>query len=62
MAEVELKVNEYLNDNFALSDENTSNKENCQNYKISVFLAFKPIVTKDMFKDIIMLEYPKDVS
>ena len=62
MAEVELKINEYLNDNFALSDENTSNKENCQNYKISVFLAFKPIVTKDMFKDIIMLEYPKDVS
>lgn len=55
-------LNEYINDNFALSDENTNYKENCQNYKVSVFLAFKPIVTKDMFQDIIMLEYPKDVA
>lgn len=58
----EMQINEYLNDNFALSDEDTEYKENCQNYKVSVFLAFKPIVTKDMFKDIVMLQYPKDIS
>lgn len=58
----DLKITEFWNDNFALSDEQTSYKQNCQNYKISVFLAFKPIVTQEMYSDIVMLEYPKDIS
>ena len=55
---------EAFNDLLALTDENTNAKQNCQNYKISVFLVFKPIVDKKMFNpnQVIWLEYPKNIT
>lgn len=55
---------EPINDLLALTDEKTNNKQNCQNYKISVFLVFKPIIEKKMFNpdQVIWLEYPKNIT
>ena len=55
---------EAINDLLALTDEKTNNKQNCQNYKISVFFVFKPIIENKMFNpdQVIWLEYPKNIT
>lgn len=52
---------QYVNDLFALTDEKTQYKQNCGNYKISVFLALKPMASEKMFKEVLWLQYPTDV-
>lgn len=55
---------EAINDLLALTDEHTNSKQNCQNYKLSVFLMFKPIIQRKMFNhdQVIWLEYPKNIT
>ena len=52
---------QYVNDLFALTDEKLKNKQNCGNYKISVFLALKPMASEKMFNEVLWLQYPNDI-
>lgn len=52
-----------INDLYACVDENDNQSYNCGNYKISVFMTPKTVITEDaMFKDVLKLEYNKDIK
>ena len=54
---------EIINDLYACVDEDKNQRENCGNYKISVFFTPKVTLNKDaMFKDVLKLEYNKQVK
>ena len=52
---------QYVNDLFALTDEKIKTKQNCGNYKISVFFALKPMASEKMFNEVLWLQYPNDI-
>lgn len=56
-------IKEFINDRYALIDENSNYDNNCGNYKISVFMSPKTVITGGaMFTDVLKLEYNRDVK
>ena len=51
----------YINDILALCDENSTYRQNCGNYKVSVHITLKSDVSDNLYKDAISLQYPTDV-